>query len=514
MSIDATGVILLVVALGVLLVTWIGIQGGAAASKSFEGWVLNSRLMGPLLVWFLLGTEIYTAFTFLGLAGFAYAKGGGVFYNVGTNDVGYALGFFVLPALWLLGKRFDYVTQADFLADRYQSRSFGIFVAIATALIMIAYIDLNIEGLGAVLNVVTGGRINLPASEMIGFAVLALAVFFGGIRGNALQSVIKDVLMFIAIGTLFFVVPLRFFGGFGPMFHRLATEIPVRITMPGPSHKLGNLWFATTVLLTGLGMWMWPQWFGVAFTAKGPRTLKLQAVFMPLYQIVKVAVITIGFAAILVFAGQKVAGNNVVMLLALRAFPTWFMALFALAAVLSALVPAGPIIVTSCTLLARNFYAKFRPDAGEGGVFRLSRWLVFPLTAAALYLALAAPSLIVVVLLVAYDFIAQLVPAVVVGGLFWRRATLAGAVSGLFVGWAISAVLLITRHDPLFGVNAGVIALCANFVVFFAVSLVTKPVDRAAVERLFATVYREAAGTGGAGLAAAGERARAAPARD
>ncbi|MHB8146176.1 MAG: sodium:solute symporter family protein [Vulcanimicrobiaceae bacterium] len=487
MQIGSVSVILGVVIVGVVLVTWVGIQGGAGASKTFEGWALNSRLMGTVLVWFLLGTEIYTAFTFLGLAGFAYARGGGVFYNVGTNNVGYALGFFILPAIWLLGKRFSYVTQSDFIAGRYQSRGLGIFVAICTAIIMIAYIDLNIEGLGAILHITMGGLINLTQSEVIGFAVLAVSVFFGGIRGNAWQSVIKDILMFIAIGALFFVVPLRFFGGFGPMFHRLATEIPQRITMPGP-HKLGEGWFITTALLTGLGMWMWPQWFSVAFTARSPRTLKLQAVFMPFYQLVKVAVIGIGFAAIIIFAGEKVAGNNVVMTLAVRAFPTWFLAIFTLAAVLSALIPAGPIIVTSCTLLARNLYAQFRPSATQPDILRISRLLVFPVTAAALYLAIVAPALIVVVLLVAYDFIAQLVPAVVIGGIFWRRATLPGALSGIIVGWVLSAFLLITKHDPIFGLNAGFVALCANAVVFFVVSLLTKPVDSAFLDNFFETL--------------------------
>ena len=69
--------------------------------RTLEGWVVNSRSMGPVMTWFLLGTEVYTAFTFLGLAGFAFARGGGVFYNVATNDIGYAVGFFLLPAMWL-----------------------------------------------------------------------------------------------------------------------------------------------------------------------------------------------------------------------------------------------------------------------------------------------------------------------------------------------------------------------------------------------------------------------------
>ncbi|HQT68639.1 MAG TPA: sodium:solute symporter family protein, partial [Acetobacteraceae bacterium] len=409
---SSTSFIMAFVLVGVILVTWIGIRSGRSASRTMEGWVVNDRQMGPVLTWFLLGTEIYTAFTFLGLAGFAYSKGGGAFYNVATNDVGYALGFFILPAIGLLGRKFGYVTQSDFIAGRYQSKLLGIVVAFCAAIIMIAYIDLNIEGLGAILTVLTNHRLNVVTADTIGFSILSLAVFLGGIRGNAWQSVIKDVLMFGSIAVLFVVVPYKYFAGFGDMFSQMITHIPKRITMPGPSPKFGLSWFWTTVLLTGFGQWMWPQWFNVAFSARGSRTLKLQAVFMPLYQLVKVAVITIGFAAIMIFTTQKVSGNEVILLLAKQIFPPWALAIFALAAVLSAIVPAGPIIMMSCTLLARNVYAEFRPGMSTESMFTMTRSLVFVVTFMALILAVVAHSLIVTVLLVAYDFIAQLLPGV------------------------------------------------------------------------------------------------------
>ena len=470
--------VLVFVVLGVALVGWIGIRSGRGASRTLEGWMVNDRKMGPFLTWFLLGTEIYTAFTFLGLAGLAFTAGGAAFYNVATNDVGYALGFFVLPAISVIGRRFRHVTQSDFVADRYQSRALGIVVAFCSAIIMIAYIDLNIEGLGAVLNVLSEHRINVLTAEIIGFLVLCLAVFFGGIRGNAWQSVIKDVLMFASLAALFFVVPYRFFGGFGPMFDQMVTKIPQHITLPGPTHKFGLTWLATTILLTGVGQWMWPQWFNVAYSARGSRTLKAQAVFMPFYQFVKVGVITIGFAAVIIFAGQKVSGNDVVMLLARQVFPLWFLALFALAAVLSAIVPAGPIIMMSCTLLSHNVYAKLVPSASPATVFTLSRWLVFVVTFLALVLAVVAHALIALILLAAYNFIAQLVPGILIGGLFWRRATTAGVAAGLGVGWALSLYFLLAGKGVIWGMNSGFIALLANGVVFCLVSLMTKPVPR------------------------------------
>jgi SSS family solute:Na+ symporter len=478
------------VALGIIVVTWIGVRTGRAASHTLEGWMVNDRKMGPFLTWFLLGTEIYTAFTFLGLAGFAFANGGAAYYNVATNDVGYALGFFILPAIGLIGRKYQHVTQSDFIADRYQSPALGILVAFCSAIIMIAYIDLNIEGLGAILNVLTEHRLNVLDAEIIGFLVLSFAVFFGGIRGNAWQSVIKDILMFLSIAALFLVIQLNFLGGFGPMFDRMMTEIPQNITLPGPHHKLGLMWLATTILLTGFGQWMWPQWFNVAYSARGSKTLKAQAVFMPFYQLVKVAVITIGFAAVLIFAGQKVVGNEVVMLLAKQVFPVWFLALFALAAVLSAIVPAGPIIMMSCTLLSHNVYAKLMPATKPQTVFAISRGLVFVVTFLALLLAIVAHSLIALVLLAAYNFIAQLVPGILIGGLFWRRATRTGVFAGLAVGWALTVYFLLSNTTAIGGVNSGFVALVANTLVFFSVSLVTRPV-RADILEEFLAAARE-----------------------
>ncbi|MCL6597779.1 MAG: sodium:solute symporter family protein [Alicyclobacillus macrosporangiidus] len=502
----STAVILTVSLIVVFLITVFGAFSGRLQSRNLEGWLVNNRHMGAFLVWFLLGSEIYTAFTFEGLAGYAYKNGAAAFYNVALNDVAYAIGFFVLPTIWLIGRRFRFVTQSDFIAGRYQSKPLGVFVAFTSALIMIAYIDLNITGLSAVVQVIGNGAISDVWSDIIGFLILAVAVYLGGIRGNALQAAIKDILMFIAIGALFFAVPLRYFGGFGQMYGQFVEKIPNYLVLPGVSKQLGVTWLITTVILNGVGQWMWPQWFGVSFTAKNPRTLKLQAVFMPFYQLVKVAVITIGFAAVLVLGTSKqINGNNVVMMLAMRTFPEWFVILFTVAAMLAAIIPAGPIIMTSASLLARNVYQALRPEVTDDQVYHITRGLVFPLTVIALILTLALPSLIVSILLVAYDFISQFFPAVIIGGLFWRRATKQGVVAGLITGWAVTAYLVLTKHDPIGGWNAGLVALLANLVVFFVVSMLSKPVPRSYLEDFYTDAF-PAARRHGAKAADAGAR--------
>ncbi len=483
--------VILLVGLGMTFVILVlGGYAGRRKNDNLEGWLVDHRGMGGLLLWFLLGSEIYTAFTFQGLAGYSYTKGAAGFYNVAQNDVAYALAFLILPCIWVFGKKYGYVTQADFVAHRYGSRALGMFVALTTALIMIAYIDLNIEGLSAIFKVVGGDAISPLLGNILGFIVLAIAVFIGGIRGNAIQSVVKDILMFVAIAALFIAVPLHYFGGFAGMNNAFGTQIPGSFQIPSATaHKLGPAWLISTVCMTGLGQWMWPQWFGTSFTASSPRTLKRQAIFMPFYQIVKVAVLVVGFAAILVL-GTGFAGNDVVMHMMKTIFPGWALILFTIAAMLSAIVPAGPIVMTSATLLSRNVLKELRPTTSDRSVFWLTKALVFPLTGVALVITLAEPALIVSVLLVAYALIAQLFPGVVIGGIFWQRATKHGMFAGLLVGWGVSGALMLTGHDPIAGLNAGLVGLLCNAIVFMVVSLLTRP---AGTSQPFATTLREIA---------------------
>jgi len=196
-----------------------------------------------------------------------------------------------------------------------------------------------------------------------------------------------------------------------------------------------------------------------------------------------------------------VVGNEVVMLLAQQVFPLWFLALFALAAVLSAIVPAGPIIMMSCTLLSHNVYAKLVPSSEPKTIFAISRGLVFVVTFLALLLAVVAHTLIALVLLAAYNFIAQLVPGILIGGLFWRRATRDGVIAGLVIGWALTVYFLLNGISAIDGMNSGFVALVANTIVFFLVSLITKPVRAEILDEFLAAAHgprKQAASAGAA----------------
>jgi SSS family solute:Na+ symporter len=99
----------------------------------------------------------------------------------------------------------------------------------------------------------------------------------------------------------------------------------------------------------------------------------------------------------------------------------------------------------------------------------MSQLVVFLAGLAALAGSLFVPNALVRLSVVSYEGLAQLIPALI-GGLLWRRMTMPGALAGLVVGEAIVAPLALSGHDPLIGVNVGLLALVANVLVCVAVS--------------------------------------------
>ena len=86
----------------------LGIVGGhdrgnrrvcAAGRASQSRWIHSStssggRSFGTVFLWILLAGEIYTSFTVLGAAGWAYGKGAPAFYILAYGAVAYLIGYF------------------------------------------------------------------------------------------------------------------------------------------------------------------------------------------------------------------------------------------------------------------------------------------------------------------------------------------------------------------------------------------------------------------------------------
>lgn len=465
-SVIALTFIFLIVGAG----SFIGFYAGSRRKMDLEQWIVGDRGFGMLLVWLLTAGEIYTTFTFLGASGWAYSKGGPVLYILAYQPLMNVVAFFILPQVWEVGRKHRLQTQADFFHVRYDNKYLAAFVALVGVVCIIPYLQLQLTGLGMIVEVASYGVIHRTPAMILAFVVVAAFVLTSGIRGVAWVSVLKDLLLLFAAVFVGIAIPYIYFGGIGPMFAALVRSNPSHLVMPGATRNLGHSWYISTVVLVSVGFYMWPQFFGASFSAKSSDTLRRNAVVMPFYSITMPLMFFVGLAATLVLPG--LANGDLAMLTMVRkTFPAWFLGVIGGAGALTAMVPAGVMILTAATLFAKNMCRPILfPGMSDEQVGKLAKITVLVITVTALGSAIYSSTTLVYLLLMGYGGVGQFFPGVVLG-LYSKRVTTAGVFAGIVTGVCIFVPLVLMKRDPIMGLNAGFVALCCNFAVVAVVSL-------------------------------------------
>lgn len=469
MSPAVTAVIILCAIVGVGSLA--GFYAGSRHKMDLEQWAVAGRGFGVVFVWLLMAGEIYTTFTFLGASGWAYSRGGPALYILAYMPLAYALSFFILPPIWELGRKYQLQTQPDFFQLRYGNKWLSSFVALIGAIFIIPYLQLQLVGLGIIVEIASFGQIH-RAPAIVGASVLVTGfVLLSGVRGVAWVSVLKDALLLFAAVFVAIAIPRIYFGGFGPMFSALTQAKPNHLLMPGATPNLGHAWYVSSVFLSATGFYMWPQAFGTCFTARNSDILRRNAIVLPLYNLTMPLMFIVGCAAVLILPGLS-NGDLSLLTVVRQTFPAWFLGIIGGAGALTAMVPASIQVLTAATLLAKNIVGPLAAPQMSGlQTARVARITVIVIMAVAVVFAVLTHISLVSLLLLGYSGVTQFLPGIVLG-LFWKRASAHAISGGLVTGILLVAVLGLTGRDPFFGVNAGFIALCANFILVVALSYV------------------------------------------
>jgi solute:Na+ symporter, SSS family len=469
----ALTIILTIVVAGSL----IGLSARFRHTMDLEQWTCAGRGFGLVLVWLLMAGEVYTAFTFLGASGWAYSRGGPVLFTLGYLPLAYVISFYILPPICEAGRKHHLQTQADFFQVRYGSKYGAAFVALVGVVCLIPYLQLQLTGLGLIVEVASFGGIRPTPSMIIAFALVAAFVFVSGVRGVAWVSVIKDLLLLSVAVFIGFAVPHIYFGSIGGMFRTLMHAKPGHLLMPGATKNLGHTWYISNVLLTAFGFYMWPHIFAATFTARSGKILRRNAVIMPLYAITLPLMFFVGLSALLILPGLT-NGDLSLLTIVRRTFPAWFLGIVGGAGALTAMVAAAIQLLAGATLYTKNLFRPLlAPGMTEQQVTKVAKIMVLVLTAGALVLAISSSVSLVSLFLMGVSGVAQLFPGVVLG-LFSRRVTTAGVFAGMFTGITLTVLLMLAGRDPYHGISAGFIALCFNFAATWLVSSLT-PVSAA-----------------------------------
>ncbi|MDQ2816856.1 MAG: sodium:solute symporter family protein [Candidatus Eremiobacteraeota bacterium] len=467
---------LCIVAAIVVLAIALGMYGARGRLVDPQEYIVGGRSFGALFLWLLLAGEIYTSFTFLGAAGWAYGKGAPAFYIICYGAVAYIVSYFLLPPIWEIAKRRQLLTGPDFFAWRYSSRALGVLTALIGFVFLIPYVTLQLTGLQILLTIAGYGAFDAKAAVLVAFSLIALFVFAVGLRGTAWAAVVKDALVLVAVCFAGIALPVHFFGSPAHVIAKVMAAKPGWLTLSGSTPTNGTTWFVSTVILSALGFFMWPGSMAAAYAARDADTLRRNAIFLPLYQLMLLLVYFAGFTALLILPGMKgAAADRSFMLVVQRFYPPWVLGSVAAAGCLAALVPAASQTLAAASIISKNVLGDWLGLAlTDRGRLRATRVLVLITAACALALWLGAKTTLVDLLLIGYNGITQFFPGVVLG-LVWPRASAWGVGAGIIVGIGIVAWSAAAAMPTIAQLNSGLVALGANALVCIGVSLATRP---------------------------------------
>jgi SSS family solute:Na+ symporter len=416
-------------------------------------WGLGGRGFGTFVTWFLLGGDLYTAYTFIAVPALVFGTGAAGFFTLSYTILVYPIVFVFLPRLWSVARVHGYITPADFVRGRYGSHGLALAVAFTGILAVMPYIALQLVGIQSVLTVMgvggssTSGFLHdLPL--IIAFLILAGYTFVSGLRGPALIAFIKDTLIYVMIIVAIIYIPIRV-GGWGHIFSVADTHL--KATNPKTGKPNGSLilepageWaYATLALGSALALFMYPHNITGVFAANRRKVIRRNVAALPAYSLVLGLIALLGYMALAapgVPEAVKANGANAqlaVPFLFQRIFPSWFAGIGFSAIVIGALVPAAIMSIAAANLFTRNIWKEyFRPQASNAEQTRVSQTASLVVKLGALLFVLFVNSTYAIQLqLLGGIWIVQTFPAIVAGlytRWFHRWA--------LVIGWAVAMV--------------------------------------------------------------------------
>jgi SSS family solute:Na+ symporter len=498
-----------------LLVTVLGFAASrwrrAKDLNDLDEWGLGGRSFGTFIAWFLIGGDLYTAYTFVAVPALLYVGSGIGFFAVPYTIVVYPLIFLFLPRLWSVSHRHGYVTPADFVQGRYDSRGLALAVAFTGILATMPYIALQLVGIEVVLQVMgfsaeSSGWFVQDLPLFIAFVILAAYTYSSGMRAPALIAFVKDLLIYVVIFTAIIYLPTQLggwdsiFASASDSFDKFNTEnadaiaagqAAPRSMVPG---ELLHWAYASLALGSALALFMYPHSVTAVLSTRERSVIRRNAALLPAYSFLLGLLALLGFIAIA--AGVAVENpQQAVPQLFENEFPDWFAGVAFAAIVIGALVPAAIMSIAAANLWTRNIYKAFiKRDATRAEEAQQSKYASLLVKFGALAFVLFVSTTYALDLqLLGGVWILQTFPAIVVGlytGWFHRWGLLAGWAVGMAWGtWTAYGIPKVGDPGSHFGsplskfpftetlVYTGFTAILLNFLTVIVLTVVLRALN-------------------------------------
>jgi SSS family solute:Na+ symporter len=476
-----------VTVLGFMVTQW----KRATSLASIEEWGLGGRRFGTWVTWFLIGGDLYTAYTFVAVPALLFGVGATGFFAVPYTIAVFPLVMFAAARMWSVCHEHGYATAADFVRGRQGSAALALLVAVTGIVTTIPYIALQLTGIKAILEVMgIGGDWPL----WIAFIALAACTWTSGLRAPALIAFVKDILIYIMVLVAIIYIPYKI-GGYDVIFHNAQTALAAKklsILLSG-SQYLG---YSTLALGSALALFLYPHAVTGVLASRSRDVVKKNMSLLPAYSLMLGFIALLGYMALATHM-KPVGGtakspdtNTIVPLLFNNEFPHWFAGIAFGAIAIGALVPAAIMGIAAANTFARDIYRPyFRRGASgrEQGLVSQIVSVILKLGAVGVIVGLKL-SFAIELQLIGGVIVIQILPAVVLG-LYTRWYHRWALAAGWVVGMGLSIYMLYVTpsktaahfgsasfafktwgFDTKVTIWTGIIGLAANLIVATALT--------------------------------------------
>jgi SSS family solute:Na+ symporter len=481
-----TTVALTTIGIYLAIILALGYRGWQVGTLEVDDWMAAGRGLGIVVLLFTFAASYHSAFAFLGVGGFVYANGIGIFpastfYLVISGLVLWVIG----SRVWLLGKKHGYITPSDLLEDFYESPLLGKLVSLALIAFTFPYIATQLIGGGIIFETATQGAVSFELGAAVFLIAGVVYVWLGGLRAVAWTDALQGIFMFGAMWIAGWFFVFSAYRGPRAFWAEIVREFGAYVTLPGPAGTITPAFYVSFAIMTGIGVSMTPHLFLRYVSARSPRVLKWVAAFGTGYLILfYLPTAFLGMGAVQAFPDLAQADSAIPSVL-YEFTPVWFASIVVAGAVAAAMSTADSQLHAVSALITRDWYEGYAgADVDEATVTRVAQYTIPVLGLLSYVIAIQQFDFILLLTALSFYGAAQQLP-ILCGALFWSGSSREGALAGFTLGVLVTALLefgVVTLPAAFPGFVSGFYGLLVNTLVFIGVSLVAGGVSDETLE--------------------------------
>jgi len=474
-----------------VLLVYLGYHANRRTTKTMEDFVLGSRKLDKLPAFFTVTATLFSAFSYFGITGQFYTNGIGAWIQVATTAAVGPIIYFAGTRIWLVARRYRLTNVTEYLSDRYGSRSVGLVAGVIVLLALVPYMGAQFRGSGLTLEAVTGGGIPYWAGAIFLAVIVTLYVMSGGFRSVVWTDVVQGALMYVILAVAMVILVLSQTGGFSDLMDTVGHQSEL-LSNPGGGGLFSLQYLISVLIIFAAAHFTMPQLQQRWMAARSHSTLKFIAISLPIGTgIVYVCCFYIAMVGVATRPDYP-SPEAIYPAMIVDVLPQWLLLVAILAIVAATGSTANSIVLTLGSIVAKEHVRPVlaRRGASEQALDRTltitTRTMLPILVGGGLLVAFFGPeSIIGIIVSITWPAVFLIFPALL-AGLYWRRATAAGAVTSMIVAEAI--FLELDRGWlplPLAGWHPAMPAAIVGVVVLMVVSLLTRPPQQENLDRHF-----------------------------